>query len=144
MANIVLGIGTSHSPQLSSPPEDWPEFGKNDHNNPELLGRDGRYHPYEEFLAQADPRLTSQLNPAVWQAKWDRCQQGIAWVAQRLYEVNPDVLIVVGDDQEELFSDYNSPALLVYWGDEVLNTPRIYPEKVPQSVKAAGCGYGEK
>ena len=71
MAKIVLGLGTSHSPQLSAPPEAWPEFGKNDKSNQELLGRDGKFHPYDEFLAQADPSLGKQLNPSVWQAKWD-------------------------------------------------------------------------
>ncbi|HTE83843.1 MAG TPA: extradiol ring-cleavage dioxygenase [Dehalococcoidia bacterium] len=144
MAKIVLGLGSSHSPQLSAPPEAWPEFGKNDKNNPELLGRDGRYHPYDEFLAQADPALSKQLFPSVWQAKWERCQKGIAWIGERLAEVSPDVLIIVGDDQEELFHEDNAPALLVYWGDEVINTPRVYPERVPEAVKAAGWGYGVK
>jgi hypothetical protein len=144
MARIVLGLGSSHSPQLSAPPEAWPAFGENDKSNPELLGRDGCFHPYEEFLATADPALGKQLNATVWQTKWDRCQRGIAWVAERLAAVSPDVLIIVGDDQEELFHDDNAPALLVYWGDEVINTPRVYPEKVPAPVKAAGWGYGEK
>jgi hypothetical protein len=144
MANIVLGIGSSHSPQLSAPPEAWPAFGENDKSNPELLGRDGRFHPYDEFLAQADPALGKQLNASVWQSKWDRCQNGVAWVARRLQEVAPDVLIIIGDDQEELFHDDNAPALLVYWGDEVINTPRVYPDRVPEPVRAAGWGYGAK
>jgi 3-O-methylgallate 3,4-dioxygenase len=144
MAKIVLGLGSSHSPQLSAPPEAWPEFGKNDQHNPELLGRDGKFHPYEEFLANADPSLCNQLNASVWQSKWDRCQKGIGWIAQRLAEVSPDVLIIIGDDQEELFHDDNAPALLVYWGDEVINTPRVYPPHVPEPVKAAGWGYGVK
>jgi hypothetical protein len=142
MAKIVLGLGSSHSPQLSAPPEAWPEFGKNDKNNPELLGRDGKFHPYDEFLAKADPSLCKQLNASVWESKWDRCQKGINWISERLADVSPDVLIIIGDDQEELFHDDNAPALLVYWGDEVINTPRVYPERVPEPVKAAGWGYG--
>ena len=131
-------------PQLSAPPEAWPKFGENDKNNPELLGRDGLYHPYAEFLAHADPALSKQLTPEVWQAKWERCQKGVDWIGERIAEVSPDVLIVIGDDQEELFQEENTPALLVYWGEQVLNTPRIYPEKVPAPVKAAGWGYGEE
>ena len=144
MARIVLGLGTSHSPQLSAPPEAWPVFGENDKRNRELLGRDGAFHPYDEFLAHADPSLEKQLTPEVWRAKWERCQRGVAWVGDRLAEVAPDVLIIIGDDQEELFQEENTPALLVCWGDSVLNTPRIYPEHVPGPVKAAGWSYGEK
>jgi len=144
MARIVLGLGSSHSPQLSAPPEAWPGFGENDKNNPELLDRNGDCHPYAEFLETADPGLGKQLTPEVWRAKWERCQAGIAWIGKRLAEVKPDVLVIVGDDQEELFHEENTPALLVYWGDEVLNTPRVYPEHVPAPVKAAGWGYGEK
>ena len=36
MAKIVLGIGTSHTPLLSLPPEMWPQYAKNDERNPEL------------------------------------------------------------------------------------------------------------
>ena len=36
MANIVLGIGTSHTPLLGLPPEMWPEYAKGDERNPEL------------------------------------------------------------------------------------------------------------
>src|SRR3979409_733457 len=36
MAKIVLGIGTSHPPLLSLPPEMWPEYARGDERNPEL------------------------------------------------------------------------------------------------------------
>ena len=36
MAEIVLGIGTSHTPLLSLPPEMWPEYARGDERNAEL------------------------------------------------------------------------------------------------------------
>jgi len=36
MARIVLGLGTSHSPQLSLPPEHWLLRGEEDQRNPSL------------------------------------------------------------------------------------------------------------
>src|ERR1700716_4299886 len=36
MAKVVLGIGTSHTPLLSLPPEMWPTYAKGDERNPEL------------------------------------------------------------------------------------------------------------
>ena len=42
MARIVLGMGTPHSPQLSTPPELWAEHAKRDMNNPALHAPDGQ------------------------------------------------------------------------------------------------------
>ena len=36
MAKIVLGLGTSHSPQLTLKPEQWELRKKADQHNPEL------------------------------------------------------------------------------------------------------------
>ena len=53
MARIVLGLATSHSPQLSTPPELWPLHGERDKRNPELLDTAGNHVSYDELLAQA-------------------------------------------------------------------------------------------
>src|SRR5687767_6986986 len=53
MAQIVLGLGTSHSPQLSTPPELWRNHGERDKRNPDLRKPDGRVYAYEEVLASA-------------------------------------------------------------------------------------------
>ena len=42
MAEVVIGLGSSHSPQLSMLPEAWESrAGANDQRNPELIGTDG-------------------------------------------------------------------------------------------------------
>ena len=47
MAQIVLGLGTSHSPQLSTPPEIWPQHEERDQHNPDLRAADGRVYTYD-------------------------------------------------------------------------------------------------
>ena len=37
MAQIVLGIGTSHTPLLALPPEMWAEYAKGDRNMTDLV-----------------------------------------------------------------------------------------------------------
>jgi hypothetical protein len=54
MAQIVLGLGTSHSPQLS-PPDLWRNHGERDKRNPDLHKPDGRVYTYEEILASVRP-----------------------------------------------------------------------------------------
>lgn len=58
MAELVLGLVSSHSPQLSTPPEAWALRGENDKRNPALIGADGIVSGYEELLARTDvPRI---------------------------------------------------------------------------------------
>jgi 3-O-methylgallate 3,4-dioxygenase len=142
MAQIVLGLGTSHSPQLSTPPEIWPLHAERDQRNPDLRDTDGRVHSYEEFLARAGSAIHKELTPDVWQHRYEACQRGITRLGEILDAVAPDVLVIVGDDQKELFHDDNMPALLVYWGETIRNVPR-YGQRPSPAFQAAAWAYGE-
>ncbi|MCL6592621.1 MAG: hypothetical protein K6T31_01470 [Alicyclobacillus sp.] len=115
MARIVLGIGSSHSPQVSSPSDVWPLHVERDKV---YLGD----HFYERQQQLAE-QLQEQLNPEVWQKKYEACQMAVDHLRQVIREVQPDVLVVVGDDQEELFLDDAKPAFGIFWGTELLDLP---------------------
>ena len=116
MARIVLGLGTSHSPQLSLPAEHWLQRGEEDQRNPSLYTvPDGKHVTYEELLAEVDPGVAKELTPEVFQKRHAANQKGIAKVAEALERSAPDVLVVLGDDQQEAFHDDNMPAFCVYW-----------------------------
>ena len=51
MAELVLGLASSHSPQLSTPADGWAQRGERDKGNPELIGTDGITSNYEALLA---------------------------------------------------------------------------------------------
>jgi Catalytic LigB subunit of aromatic ring-opening dioxygenase len=142
MAQIVLGLATSHSPQLSTPPDLWPLHGERDKRNPGLLDTRGTPVSYDELLAKASPSLAKEVAPATWQARYEACQKGIATLAKTLEQISPDILVIFGDDQEELFSDENMPAMLVYWGEELLNRPQ-YANAASPGLRAAAWAYGE-
>jgi hypothetical protein len=55
-------------------------------------------------------------------AKSERIQKGFATVKEKLMEKNPDVIVVVGDDQGENFNFNNFPSMAVYVGDEFEGT----------------------
>ncbi|MGH8059737.1 MAG: extradiol ring-cleavage dioxygenase [Candidatus Entotheonellia bacterium] len=125
MARIVLGLGTSHSPQLSLPAEHWLRRGEEDRRNPSLYRVPAGTHvTYEELLAEVDPSIARELTPEVCQKRHDANQKGIARVAEALERVAPDVLLILGDDQQEAFHDDNMPAFCVYWGEQVPYVPR--------------------
>jgi 3-O-methylgallate 3,4-dioxygenase len=125
MARIVLGLATSHSPQLSLPPEHWLRRGEEDQRNPSLYRvPDGKHVTFEELLAEAGSRIAPELTPEVLQKRYDANQKGIARLAEALERIAPDVLVVLGDDQQEAFHDDNMPAFCVYWGEQVPYVPR--------------------
>ena len=120
MADLVLGLASSHSPQLSTPADGWPQRGERDKGNRELIGTDGIVSNYEDLLARTDvARIAREITPQKMEQRHEQNQQGIAKLAEGLYAANLDVLVMVGDDQQEYLQDDNMPAFCVYWGDEV-------------------------
>jgi 3-O-methylgallate 3,4-dioxygenase len=139
MADIVIGVASSHTPQLSSGVDMWPDHAERDRRNPYLLGADARYHSYDELLAGADPELEKELRPEVWDRKYRRCQEAVEALAAALRAASPDVAIVIGDDQREMFVDDGIPALACFAGTELVDM-RPDPEtfaRVPRGIQAA-------
>ena len=139
MAEIVIGIASSHTPQLSSGVGMWLDHAERDRRNPLLLGKDARYHTYDELLAGADPALEPELAPQVWEEKYRRCQEAIEALSGYLAKAHADVAIVIGDDQRELFTDDGIPAFACFTGAELVDMPPSGEalERMPKGIRAA-------
>ena len=107
MADIVLGIGTSHSPLLNSPAEDYPKHAAIDASGRKLLDKNGKPCTYGELLEKADPSIKQQIEPQVLEERSTRCTANITRLSRELAAANLDTLIIVGDDQHEQFFDDN-------------------------------------
>lgn len=121
MAQIVLGIGTSHTPQISSGWELWSDHATRD-KGLQLLGVDGELHDFDD-LVRDDPALRAELEPEVWEAKYTRAQDSVAALARHLAAAAPDVVVIVGDDQKETFDEEAVPAIGLFTGDELWDLP---------------------
>ena len=143
MADIVLGIGTSHSPLLNSPAEDYPKHAEIDASGRKLLDKVGRAVTYGELLDQADPSIKDQIAPEVLAERSARCTASIEWLASEIADADLDALIVVGDDQHEQFADDNMPAILIYWGESIENNPLDMPEDAPPFWRKARSQFHE-
>jgi len=139
MADIVVGIASSHTPQLSSGVDMWLDHAERDRRNPLLLGKDARYHTYDELLATADPAVERELDPAVWDEKYRRCQQAIEALSTDLAKARADIAVVIGDDQRELFRDDGIPAFACFTGAELVDMPPTGEalERMPKGIRAA-------
>ena len=120
MADLVLGLASSHSPQLSTPPDGWAGRGERDKGHLELIGTDGITSNFEDLLARCNTaRIAKEITPEQFERRHRQNQQAIAHLSQKLYDSRLDLLVMVGDDQQEYLLDDNMPAFCVYWGDQV-------------------------
>jgi len=144
MSDIVLAIGTSHSPLLNSPAEDYPKHAAIDASGRKLLDRQGRPCTYGELLEKADPTIKDQIRPEVLQQRSARCTANIEKLSRVLADSRLDALIVIGDDQHEQFFDDNMPSILVYWGEQIGNNPLHMEEGAPQFWRTARSQFHEE
>ena len=144
MAQLVLGIGTSHTPMLNAPPEDWPRFYERDSKRTNLLDTEGRLTSYDEQLKHAPPGITDQITPERMKARHQAVEGAMARLGDFLREAKLDALIVVGDDQDELYHADNMPGMLVYYGETIANVPLTPVANPDWGWRAAARWYEEK
>jgi 3-O-methylgallate 3,4-dioxygenase len=75
------------------------------------------------------------LSSGIWQSKQESCQQAILALSKKLAEVSPDVIVIIGDDQHELFHEDGMPAFAIFWGERIQCIPPDQP--VHSSIAAA-------
>ena len=120
MAELVLGLASSHSPQLSTPADGWAGRGERDKGHVELIGTDGITSNYEDLLARIDTnRIAKEITQAKFEQRHQQNQKAIAHLSKKMYDARLDVLVMVGDDQHEYLLDDNMPAFCIYWGNQV-------------------------
>jgi hypothetical protein len=143
MARIVLGLCSSHSPQLNTPSDVWPEHGSNDQRNPWLINKQGQKLSYNEALEQADPRIgRDELTPEKHAERHAKVQAAVERLQHELEEARPDAVVIFGDDQAEIFPDDFRPALMLYSGEAVPNMPDLFTRAPYEAGRKAGWAYG--
>lgn len=130
MARIVFGFGSSHGPLLATPPERWDLRAADDRKNPEHPFR-GRIYTFAELVEarRGEKDFEKESSLEVRRSRDERSQRAMDRLAQMVADVNPDIIVVVGDDQHEWFHEDIQPSFTVYCGDHVVNAA-IDPEKL--------------
>ncbi|MFN8558032.1 MAG: extradiol ring-cleavage dioxygenase [Dehalococcoidia bacterium] len=144
MAAIVLGIGTSHTPLLSLPPELWADYAQNDRANPELLAPpEATPMSYADLEARVSGRYAAVATPAHFHDQYARAQRAITSLEETLRAAAPDTVVIISDDQDEILFDDNMPSLAIYWGASMRVIPRQLPPTASAATRAAAWGYGD-
>ncbi len=142
MAEIVLGLGTSHSPLLTMDADMWVERASDDLRNSALTTSDGRVMNYETLLAERGPGHTDHCTKEHLTRQVVQSTAAVERLVEEVARVKPDVVLVIGDDQDELYKPGNTPSLAVYQGPEIVMRPlgEIMHDPPPW-MKIAISGY---
>ena len=126
MAELVFGMATSHAFALRDP-ADW-EAGV-------AMNRQMFERKYER-KAPLHPKLQEESQEENEQ-RYSRIREAHAFLHRKLVDSEIDALILIGDDQNEHFTEENLPALAMYVGGEFDCHDRGEPDKAPVRYKGA-------
>jgi len=138
MAEIVLGIGTSHGPLLSTPPERWDLRAQADRENNQHYYR-GEAYDYQSLLRERAPGFADEIGIEKRRERHAQCQRALDAIGRKFKDVAPDAFVIVGNDQREIFSNDLTPAITIFRGAEIENVPDKKPEVSP-GLKAGESG----
>lgn len=145
MAEIVAGFASSHTPLMSLPGRLWTGPAEGDVRRTELVRlSDGKVVNYPELLASADPAIAKLVNVETFERRAENIKKGLDALNKAFGEVNPDVVVMFGDDQNEWFFDDNMPSINVYWGDTIKMLPYKVAEDASEAKRAEAAGFGPR
>ena len=143
MAEIVLGMWTTHGPTLSTTPEEWLLRLPSDHANKQHWFKTGRYDFDTLVAMRSEEGLAEKSGLAERTARHGACRVAIDQMADAYAAARPDIAIIFGNDQQELFNEALMPAFTVFNGDTIWNEPSSERQaaKHPPGIHAAEWGH---
>jgi hypothetical protein len=122
MAKIVLGLGTSHGPMLSTPPDQWVQRATFDRGVKHPWK--GRMWSFDELVeARKADHFEQQITPEIWHSRHAACRAALKKLAAIFDAAKPDLVVIAGNDHMEMFQEPVVPAFTVFYGEELINNP---------------------
>lgn len=114
---IGLGLACSHAAGMFRPPEHWQQW---------MIDRvaPGVFERYPEAARQRD-------SLEVCQDLYRRIHVSFDEMRKEVEAYKPDVIVLIGDDQGDLFNLSNNPTLAIYTGEEEMWGHQAYEWDVP-------------
>jgi OH-DDVA oxygenase len=143
MAEIVLGMWSAHGPSLSLDPDDWLLRLPADHKQKNHPFR-GKLYDFESLVElRKDEGLAVKSSREARIGYADRCQAAIETMAAKFVAAKPDVAVIFGNDQREMFLEEFSPSLAVFDGPVIWNQPATAHQATisPPGIHEAEWGH---
>ena len=100
---LGLGLASSHAPALFEPKEMWPVV----------------YSRRPEYTKDSQPPTAKLETPEVIEGYLHRIHAAFDVLRQQLEAYRPDALIVIGDDQGDVFDDSFNPTFCIFTGEKL-------------------------
>ncbi len=104
---LGLGLASSHAPSMFAAPDDWPKIY-------EVLTR-----------GVPQPPQVADETPEVIAGYIARIRKNLRTLREQLEAYRPDAIVVVGDDQNEVFGRAFTPSLALYVGESIHGSASI-------------------
>lgn len=101
---LGLGLASSHAPGMWAPPETW---GRVFQRMPDEIKNHLPYTAKVEFESLE-----------IRQDYYNRVHAAFAVLREQFRAYKPDALIMIGDDQGDMFDEVNNPTFSIYTGEE--------------------------
>lgn len=111
----MLGAGLDHWMQ---------SFRTSDRRMP-FFDLEGRPRTYSELLRDAPAsKVSIDARPEVIARRYEETQEAMKRLSADIAAADLDVLVIIGDDQHELFLDDHMPSIAIYYGETIRNASR--------------------
>ena len=130
MAEIVMGMGSSHGPSIKTPPEQLLSYA-------ELKDPDDPRYDYASLLSAADPALEKEVTPEKMQERYEACLRATATLSQAIADVAPDVIVVISNPHGVAPADRMEPVFGIYMSDSESTVERSGHQTSPRRRKSA-------
>lgn len=124
MAEFVAGFAASHSVMLVCTLEDWQKGFRTFDPKGMFYDRKGNEVTYDQLLKLAPANAPELVSDAAIEKRYNDVQAAVARMAREVQAAKLDVIIICGDDQNELFSKNLQPAMGIYHGKTIRNAQR--------------------
>ena len=124
MARLAAAFGSSHSVMLAAELQDWLRGFRQSDLRMKYYDREGRPRSYQDVLAAAPANIAELVADDAIAARYHDVQEAMKRVRQEIARADLDALVIVGDDQHELFQDQHMPSIGIYYGETIRNAAR--------------------
>ena len=121
--------------------DDWVHRAADDLKNERLNQSDGSWISYTDLLDKVGDRYSDAISPEALAAAETACQDALDRLRDSIAAIAPDVIVIVGDDQSELFGPDNLPVISIFYGEEVVTHDRWGDDTYPGWARSMGRGY---
>jgi hypothetical protein len=121
MARLVAAFGSSHSTMLFSSVENWLALFDHVDCKAPISDLDGTLRSFDELLQGAGPEAAAKIAKEAIVERHASTRQGMDRLQADIEAAKLDALVVIGDDQREIFKDACRPAIGIYYGESIRN-----------------------